>query len=111
MHLHRHPELVADALRACAAASVPLALVLETSAAIELMPDLQPRLIAGEIEVADVRRDVYLAYIRRVMDTAQSRLDQEHGATRTYDATTSGRRRKSPHRRGGNAAGATSTTD
>ncbi|MDQ3494280.1 MAG: hypothetical protein M3485_01790 [Pseudomonadota bacterium] len=55
----------------CATSKIKPALVQESAAVRRLRPDLGDRIVAGELELADVRADVHCEFMRLVFEQAQ----------------------------------------
>ncbi|HEX7349069.1 MAG TPA: hypothetical protein VF264_05430 [Rhodanobacteraceae bacterium] len=60
--LHRHPERLDAIKRTCAGPGIPVAMLQEANAIRALLPDTSDRIARGEVEMEDVRGDVWRAF-------------------------------------------------
>lgn len=75
--LHRHPEVLVELRAHCETFEIEVFALLEASATRILRPDLSERMLAGEIELEDVRVDIRRAFMDRLEAAVKAMVADE----------------------------------
>ena len=76
VRLHRHPEPLRQLEGICAQMDTPVPRVLDARAVMRLRPDLEPRIMAGELTLADAQPEVWQAFVRLAFAAAHGEVQR-----------------------------------